>query len=253
MKVMRDYINELHKSEGYDIFIITRHLNVTKFIVDKNYKDLIKLINNYEIYIDKLPRGSTFTSTKAKNFRSEFLRLLINYTSSIYALEENIEHFFRWTEEKEATSVVNNNLKVLQSLEQFLQSPERLFIFAIRNYMQHSKILNVANSMSLLEKKDESKGQFLIKKSDITRDLNNSYSFFLINTNSRRILLNHIKINYISYSINLKHVLIAGQKRQDKLWEGILKIISSEYGDILVDTQKIQSNMMRLQRKTLKK
>src|SRR5690606_18130722 len=99
-----------------------------------------------------------------------------------------------------------NNPKIIKELSSFTRSPERIFLYAIRNYMEHSKILDVSNAIGYSKENGVTnrKGEFNLKKSLMTHDLIRSYSLFLRDEEDRKVLLPYIKTSYPNSSIDIK-------------------------------------------------
>lgn len=237
------------KSAGYNIFSTILHLNVMKEILNKNFNELSKAVKDYEKYIDLLPKGESFSSRKAKGFRIKFLRLIMSYTSSIYALENNIDYFFNQSGQGLMNSAIADRLNA------FKKSPERLFLFGTRNYMEHSKILEISNSISYSREEGVfvRKGMINIKKSLVMSDLLKQDSLFLKYERDRLILRPYVKDNYKDYDIDVKEAIVTGQKEIELLWEDIVSIVNKDYEPNLSETKSIHSKMINVQRKTIRK
>jgi len=126
-----ELVNKLEKSEGSKILKMIRHLHISKYTLDKNFEDLIKIIYSYEI---DLSIWSVENRKKLDDFQMEFLRLLHNYISSAYSLREHTRNFNEELGNSKFNSFYNKERDNLRNDEIIA------FRKDLRSYTQHYKL-----------------------------------------------------------------------------------------------------------------
>ncbi|MCF7917971.1 hypothetical protein K9L27_03165 [Candidatus Gracilibacteria bacterium] len=221
-KTIQELLEDYENSEGlcwYDFFIC---IDYSFYSFRENFKELMKHIEKYEKEIFSTQKNTEFKDvhlslTKTRNYRKKFFRLFYNYVATTYSLEENYINFLV---DKKEDPIIGKNFETINKV------PERLFVFALRNFTTHHKTFNFSNSIEHIKTPDfqggnfiiTTKGQFVIKKADILSDFDkvlcdksvpqkNKNSEYLYNKKSLSTLHSYIHQNFKNLNINLKDVV----------------------------------------------
>ena len=250
-----DMDQAMRASRGYQMHMFFIRIRYLQYAFQENYKELNKLTLRYEKETFSKQKNTEFrdiklSRTRTRNYRKKFIRHLLNFTSSSYALEESYKTFFKGKETQYP--------QVWTKFQTILEEPERIFIFALRNHMTHYKTLNV--SVGVNHKKntpDKPKffittlGRFTVDRSMFMRDSSRVYaegaeSEFLKNRELLRklnVLLRKFEGAHIDLKAPLNDYYVLFTEHMATTDEEVLKDHRSDYDE----TDRLYGSILKRQ------
>ncbi|PGP39299.1 hypothetical protein CN993_27325 [Bacillus thuringiensis] len=139
---IRKLDEQLRATEGWRIRSKLEVFSISIYTFEKNNKELVNLLNQYETDSNLALEISSFNNTETfKAFLTEIIRLLHNYLASAMTLVDHTRKLFKDEyEKKEFEKEYNKKIDEL-----FVQSPVSRFIQDLRNYSVH-RMLPIAGA-----------------------------------------------------------------------------------------------------------
>lgn len=126
-----DLAEKRDQLEGTKIIRLIEHLATSQYTLNRNYHELMGLINSYE---SDWKIWAVENRPELEALQREFLRLLHNFLSSIFSLVEHTYAFRKDLDNSELDSFYNEKLKELRVNECII------FLKDLRIFTQHYKL-----------------------------------------------------------------------------------------------------------------
>lgn len=146
--------------EGTKIIGLIEHLATSQYALNRNYHELMGLINSYE---SDQEIWAVENRPKLKALQREFLRLLHNFLSSIFSLVEHTYAFRKDLDNSELDSFYYEKLKELRINECIT------FLKDLRIFTQHYKLPFVTATLSFKKEGNISEQKLILDKDNLLK------------------------------------------------------------------------------------
>jgi hypothetical protein len=229
-KLWIELIKKRDQLEGTKITYKVMNLQNSQYILDKNYEDLLNLIEDYE---KDLNLWSIEYRDKLDSLQKEMLRLLHNYSLSIFSLIEHTRNFLRDLNNEKLSEGHKLLVKELKIDE------KSLFIQELRNFVQHYKLPFISARMLVTVLNQTGKG---IYKQDILLDKTNLLDWKGWSRESRSYLENKKE------NIDLKEVVEIYHKWVKSFYTCFYELIKRLYAREINELIHLEDQIMILQK-----
>jgi len=218
------------KLEGTRIVRMILHLSNSRYIVDRNYQELSKMISVFEQ--NALSIMAEKNRQKFPGFMRELNRLLHNYLASIFSLITHTRHFNQELNNSKLNKAYNIELEKLQ------RNKCTYFMTDLRNYTQHKELLSITAHIGAHRLNTE--GAFEIKQNLLLTKKN-------LRTWNNWKKDSKIYISQYKGDIDLKVVISEYNELIIKFYNWLYKLVLELYSKELKELAKIESEIKRLE------
>jgi len=224
------------KLEGTRIIGLIKHFATSQYTFNRNYNELIALINSYESDLDI---WALKNRQKLEGLQREFLRLIHNFLSSIFSLVEHTYAFRKDLDNQELNKFYDEKLKELRLNECIT------FLKDLRTYTQHYKLPFVSAKLSFTATNPK-KGEG-VSEQKLILDKDNLLKWERWNSSSKKYLKKQDKEIDIKNIVEEYHSLI--KTFYDQFYNKTAKLYEKE----IMELFKLEKEMFELQKEIDKK
>jgi hypothetical protein len=221
----------MERLEGHKIVLMIRHLANSQYTLNKNYQELLGIINSYE---SNQKIWSSENIRELELVQKEFTRLLHNYLASIFSLIGHTYAFRTDLSNPELESFCKEQLTTLNFNEHVK------FLKDLRSYAQHYALpvvtatLSVTFSITAVSNEEKGHEQKLVLRKEplLKWDRWTSHSRTFLNNQEKEI--------------DIKKIVEEYQKLVSKFYSVFYKKVEELYSKQIEELSRIESEMSKL-------